>query len=92
MDPARLLKELRTQHWTTTIGEIAAVETALTAHGLTAAWTQRGQSRQFLRPEPVGETQPNTMSAVFGDGAQPLHTDGAHLREPPDLVKSRVVV
>jgi hypothetical protein len=26
------------------------------------------------------------MSAQYGLGAQPLHTDGAHLRTPPDVV------
>jgi alpha-ketoglutarate-dependent taurine dioxygenase len=33
-----------------------------------------------------GEARPNSLSSRYGKAAQPLHTDGAHLAEPPDFV------
>ncbi len=39
-----------------------------------------------LRPVTREAARPRSLSAVHGLGAQPLHTDGAHLFEPPDLV------
>lgn len=39
-----------------------------------------------LRPKTRETARPSSMSAAYGLDAQPLHTDGAHLPEPPDLV------
>jgi hypothetical protein len=39
-----------------------------------------------LRPLGKDEARPNSLSSSYGKGAQPLHTDGAHLAEPPDFV------
>ena len=39
-----------------------------------------------LRPLDAGQARPNSLSAQYGKGALPLHTDGAHLSKPPDLV------
>ena len=39
-----------------------------------------------LRPLDACQARPNSLSARYGKGALPLHTDGAHLSEPPDLV------
>lgn len=39
-----------------------------------------------LRPTDAGDARPNSLSSRYGKGAQPLHTDGAHLPDPPDLV------
>ncbi|MDQ1124880.1 hypothetical protein [Microbacterium trichothecenolyticum] len=86
MDAARMLDELRTQHWTSAIGDPAEIEITLVVHGLAAARTQRGHFRQVLRPASAGDAAPNTMSAIFGNGEQPLHTDGAHLQQPPDVI------
>lgn len=86
MDAARMLDELRTHHWTSAIGAPEEIEMALVLYGLTAARTQRGHSRQVLRPVSATDAPPSTMSAVFGNGKQPLHTDGAHLQQPPDVI------
>ena len=32
------------------------------------------------------DARPNSISAVHGLGRQPLHTDGAHLQRPPEVV------
>jgi hypothetical protein len=39
-----------------------------------------------LRPQDTDEARPNSLSSRYGKAAQPLHTDGAHLPEPPDFV------
>ena len=39
-----------------------------------------------LRPQSQADAAPNSLSAVHGLGEQPLHTDGAHLRWPPDWI------
>lgn len=39
-----------------------------------------------LRATPPDAAHPRSLSAIYGEGAQPLHTDGAHLRVPPDVV------
>lgn len=40
----------------------------------------------ILRPLSRSEGARNSLSAVHGLGEQPLHTDGAHLRRPPDWI------
>jgi hypothetical protein len=39
-----------------------------------------------LRPVATDVAHPRSLSATYGTGRQPLHTDGAHLRTPPDLI------
>lgn len=39
-----------------------------------------------LIPTSEDESQPRSLSKSYGLRTQPLHTDGAHLRRPPDLV------
>ncbi len=39
-----------------------------------------------LRPLDTAAAKPNSLSSRYGMGVQPLHTDGAHLPEPPDFV------
>lgn len=48
------------------------------------------RDRQFkvevLRPTERADAHPNSLSARYGTGQQPLHTDGAHRDEPPEIV------
>ena len=39
-----------------------------------------------LRPAEASAAHPRSLSAPYGLGQQPLHTDGAHLPDPPDIV------
>ncbi|GAA4983488.1 hypothetical protein GCM10023205_61690 [Yinghuangia aomiensis] len=39
-----------------------------------------------LKPHDAREAHAPSLSAVYGKGDQPLHTDGAHLANPPDLI------
>lgn len=43
-------------------------------------------SVSVLRPTEPGVAHPRSLSAQYGLGQQPLHTDGAHLPDPPDIV------
>lgn len=45
-----------------------------------------GPTVDTLRPVDPVEAAPNSLSAQYGKEAQPLHTDGAHLPHPPDIV------
>lgn len=52
--------------------------------------TVAGRSRtggfEELRPTDPELAEKHSLSAIYGRGEQPLHTDGAHLTEPPDIV------
>lgn len=54
------------------------------------SWQRMLQAREAtvatLRPTERSQARTRTLSAVYGLAAQPLHTDGAHLRTPPDIV------
>lgn len=39
-----------------------------------------------LYPVPARKAHPRSLSPQYGMGAQPLHTDGAHLPLPPEIV------
>jgi hypothetical protein len=39
-----------------------------------------------LRPVGTDAAHPRSLSATYGLGQQPLHTDGAHLPDPPELI------
>lgn len=40
----------------------------------------------MLRARRTDDSYPRSLSAKYGLGPFPLHTDGAHLRTPPDIV------
>jgi TfdA family taurine catabolism dioxygenase TauD len=49
--------------------------------------TRKGDSPvSVLRPTSAEKAHPHSLSATHGLSEQPLHTDGAHLQEPPDFV------
>lgn len=48
--------------------------------------TRRGEpSIGILEPRSPDEAHPRSLSATYGLGPFPLHTDGAHLRRPPEF-------
>lgn len=85
----RVERELQTQGWAIASGPIAG---ALYEISKRARWQHiangPGASRQSttLQPTRRESAAPRSLSAVYGLGAQPLHTDGAHLKEPPDII------
>ncbi|WP_136612125.1 Fe(II)-2OG oxygenase family protein [Sinomonas albida] len=55
--------------------------------GWVAVGTRTGEgASSTLRPTSQGQSRPNSMSAVHGLDAQPLHVDGSHMLRPPDVV------
>jgi hypothetical protein len=47
---------------------------------------QSGPEISLLEPRTVTDAHERSLSATFGVGPQPLHTDGAHHADPPDYV------
>lgn len=86
MEVDDVLADLRLNGWAEAVGTAEEFSRAVSWHGFTAVRTQRGAPRQVLRPHTQESAPAQSMSAHYGMGAQPLHTDGAHLRVPPDVV------
>jgi hypothetical protein len=73
--------------WASGSGDLDSIRRQATSLGWVEVATRRGDaSVSVLRPVDAGAAHPRSLSAVYGLGQQPLHTDGAHLHEPPDFV------
>ena len=82
-----LLSESRTTGWAAAQGRLDQVQLDATMLGWTAVPVRRGgPAVATLRPLDRADAAPNSLSARYGKGAQPLHSDGAHLPKPPDIV------
>jgi hypothetical protein len=73
--------------WATAEGSLGQIQ----AEAMTLGWDEipirRGDPAvTTLRPLNHSDARPNSLSAKFGTGDQPFHTDGAHMLEPPDVV------
>lgn len=65
----------------------AVITREANALGLLAAHNRVGEDPlSTLRPTTAADAKPASLSAVVGLDAQPLHTDGAHLKRVPDYV------
>ena len=77
----------RRDGWCTLAGSMEDVRSAGRRHG----WTEvpnraSGPPVSVLRPTSQAAAPPRSLSAIHGLDKQPLHTDGAHIRRPPDIV------
>ncbi|WP_079177304.1 TauD/TfdA family dioxygenase [Streptomyces sp. MUSC 14] len=82
-----LVGESRRVGWASSSGTIAQVQREAAMLGWKEVPTRKGgPAISTLRPVDPEGAEPNSLSARYGKGAQPLHTDGAHLPEPPDVV------
>ncbi|MFE7421121.1 hypothetical protein [Rhodococcus sp. NPDC057529] len=73
--------------WTTGSGTLSMIRAEAGRLGWIEIATRHGDPTvSMLRPLDAQHAHPRSLSAVYGLGAQPLHTDGAHLRRPPDIV------
>ncbi|MFE2613673.1 TauD/TfdA family dioxygenase [Micromonospora chalcea] len=87
MDLTYLRREAKRSGWVTSSGDIETVRSTAARLGWQEVATRKGDPAVAeLRPTNVDDAHPQSLSAIHGLGAQPLHTDGAHLRRPPDLV------
>ena len=86
LDLANLAKAARGS-WARGAGTVNELRTAAAQQG----WTEipmrsTDAALTALRPESQAGAAPNSLSAIHGLAEQPLHTDGAHLRRPPDWI------
>lgn len=87
VDFEALLSAARRNGWASGSGDINEVRGQAKALGCEEVPARRGHSPvSALRPSDRDTAHPRSLSAQYGLGQQPLHTDGAHLAEPPDFV------
>ena len=73
--------------WAAGSGDIESVRTQAALLGWVEVAPRRGDATvSVLRPVTASAAHPSSLSAVYGLGQQPLHTDGAYLQEPPDVL------
>jgi alpha-ketoglutarate-dependent taurine dioxygenase len=88
IDLAAVRAELTATGYAVTNGTLTQIERAIQLENalFRANSTEQKRAAKRLRPYTVEEAPPRSLSAVYGLGAQPLHTDGAHLLNPPDVI------
>lgn len=87
LDVKQILDQLSVDGYAAATGDPKRVEFAFALARIGSQVTQgRGQKVNSLSPLSKERAPAKSLSAVFGLGAQPLHTDGAHLPEPPDII------
>jgi len=73
--------------WASGSGDIDTIRQQAASLGLVEVATRRGDATvSVLRATDASAAHPKSLSAAYGLGQQPLHTDGAHLPDPPDLI------
>jgi Taurine catabolism dioxygenase TauD, TfdA family len=82
-----LVAMARKEGWAAGSGSIAQIRREAQSLGWTEVSVRQGAPTvTTLRPLNRDDAQANSLSAKYGIGDQPLHTDGAHLANPPDVV------
>lgn len=84
---AAALLELAQRGWVSFDGTLEDVTSYARAAGWEGVALRRGDALiSHLHAVAAAEARANSISSRTGMGAQPLHTDGAHLARPPDVV------
>lgn len=87
-----LVKQAARDGWAVARTTVEQVRRSATSLGWVEVPTRRGDPGvATLRPTAPDRAHPKSLSVTYGKGAQPLHTDGAHLAEPPDVVVLKCV-
>jgi hypothetical protein len=87
VDLEALAATARKEGWTSGSGDLESIRQQARSLGWVEVAPRRGDPTvSVLRPTEKTAARPNSLSARYGLGQQPLHTDGAHLHRPPDLV------
>jgi len=77
----------RAKGWAPGLGDVESVRKQAASLGWVEVAPRRGDATvSALRPVTASAAHPSSLSAVYGLGQQPLHTDGAHLQVPPDVL------
>lgn len=87
VDVKALAEAAREMGWARTSGSLDDLRRAASRRGWVEASIRKGEPAVgTLKPTSQREAAPRSLSALVGFGEQPLHTDGAHLFRPPDIV------
>jgi hypothetical protein len=87
VDFKALVSAAQREGWASGSGDIDSIRRLAALLGWAEVAIRRGDPPvAVLRPTEPSAAQPRSLSAQFGLGQQPLHTDGAHLAHPPDIV------
>jgi hypothetical protein len=87
MDLEDLMSEAQRAGWASGSGHIDAIREHAASLGWAEIPARRGDTPvAVLRLAEPGAAHPRSLSATYGLSQQPLHTDGAHLTDPPDIV------
>ena len=87
MGPKSLVVRVEKDGWASASGDVDWVRRQAASVGWTEVAVRRGDATlSVLRPVVASAARPKSLSATYGLGQQPLHTDGAHLPDPPDFV------
>lgn len=87
LDLAALREQARRLGWAVGSGNLMSVQREARRLGWNDLAIRSGDAAvSQLRPTERAAARPRSLSAQYGLGAQPLHTDGAHHRTPPDVV------
>lgn len=87
VSPETVFDEARQRGWALADANIEELIDQVVAKGWTIVPTRRG-SDPIARLRPIARTSAaeRSLSGKYGLSAFPLHSDGAHLRQPPDYV------
>lgn len=82
-----LIESVQRKGWDTFNGTIAQLRMQAQAIKAVEVPIRRGDpALSLLKPTDKADAHPSSLSSKYGAGAQPLHTDGAHLLLAPDLL------
>jgi hypothetical protein len=86
-DLEALAAAARAKGWAAGSGDVESIRNQAASLGWAEVAPRRGDPTvSLLRPAAADSAHPRSLSAVYGLGQQPLHTDGAHMPAPPDLL------
>ena len=84
---AKLVQDARRDGWVSVEGRIDSVPHQASLLGWEVIPSRKsGPEKDVLKPTKSQDAPKQSLSAKYGYGAQPLHTDGSHHKEPPDIV------
>jgi hypothetical protein len=83
---AAVRSELESKGWSRQSGTLEELRRAASLDGLISASNGTSSNERVLVPYDTAKAPRLSLSAVYGLGKQPLHSDGAHLREQPDVI------
>jgi hypothetical protein len=83
---AAVRSDLESTGWSRQSGTLEEARREARIHGLLSAAGGLRLNERVLVPYEATKAPRHSLSAVYGLGEQPLHSDGAHHRLPPDVV------